>query len=451
MKLVEKHNEETQTLESELNALENYNSEELQTMVAALHIDKRCNICSIVNLCLKHDTDKLWLTDYSLLCYKCNSAPRTTISLLIIASEFLMITQNRFATIKFDNVFADKILTIFDFHSHFYINKCFSTNDEFSLIDESITLNHMNAVKSILLREEIIPNIKLKKSFFKPPSKKPTTTGTEVLEMQTVETHCRFIQLIFYMWSGTPVFCHVPMTNLAIHKTNRLRKIGNERTLDKNQGPILLSTVPISLIKNDTNTVCLACEMMCCSLQDYTLLKNMYDSIINYCKNNVKMIDRTNYMLSELLQRTQIAKKVKKCTDYSHYIKMSTSTDNIELDELSYLILKQIGPIGLYKHFFCDPQCIANFKTTKPDILFYTTAPNNLQDFKVTICHRNEYLNNINKSLWMAIQLFKGLQVSKPNFKNKTQIQEFLRFFIILLDANNFQVLDPSFTITNYV
>ncbi|APZ76263.1 DNA packaging protein [Murid herpesvirus 3] len=440
-------------LEAEIANLENgENIEDILKYTVALNIDQRCNICAIINICTRLDKDKEWLLDYCLLCYKCNVAPRSTLSTLIVATEFLQITKNKFKNIKFDKIFEDEIVTILDFQVHFFINKCFSSHSSDFIGNENTTLNHIEIIKSIILRNDIFPNIKIKKSLFK-ESKPKNTDNTDILNLQNIRMDTRFTDIIFYMWSGTNVFSHIPMTDLAIKKINTLGKIGSTTNIDATQGPIMLSAVPISITKNETTNVCLICELISASYQDYELIKSIHEKILNYCTNNIKLIDKTNYVIAEMLNESPIKKLIKPHMDYSSLIKYIPPSNKSEptVDILSYLILKQTGTIGLYKHLFCDPLCIANTKTINPTILYNTTENKCLKDFKLAICYKNEYMNTVSKTMWLSIQIFKALQVSKPTSKNKTQIQEFLKYFLSLLEENQFNIIDPFFTINHYV
>lgn len=455
-RIPEIHNSTTTELETELANLQDVpNLQELQNLTVPLNIDKRCNLCSIVNLCIRHDTEKIWLYDYSLLCYKANVAPRTPLSVLIITTEFINLIKKNFKKIIFDSIFFDEIVTIFDFHIHFFINRCFSNSHEDLMLNENITLNHMSVMKSMLMKESTLPNIKLKKYLFK-KSKINTNkkSGIEILEKQNIYTSTRFTYFIFYMWSGTNVFTHIPMTNLAIKKHQRLEKIYSHKSIEKTFGPILLSSIPVSITKNNTTTVCLLCELMASSKQDFDLLQYIYKRIVNYCQNNLKMIDRVQFTLAEILEKAQVSKYLKPCSDYSDIVSQpSFSFKNSEyiLDTHSYLILKQVGTTGLYKHLFCDPLCLANIKTINPNILFTTTESMILTDFKLTICYRNEYLTTVEKSTWLAIQIFKAFQLTKQTSKNKTLFNDFLKEFTQILITKEFNIVDPLFTIEYYV
>lgn len=444
------------TIEKELSQVQEADDlEEIRTLTVPLNIDKRCNVCSIINICIKHDADKTWILDYALLCYKCNAAPKTPLSLLIVTSEFLFLVKDKFRDINFDNIFVDNIVTVFDFQIHFFVNRCFSNADEDFLLNENITLNYMTVVKSILMRQDVVPHIRLKRALFKKLApKKSSSVATELLANQSIETNARFTSLLFYMWAGTNVLSKIPLINLTLIKHNYIKQIFSRKTIETSAGPILLAQIPLSVTKNDTTTVCLLCELMAASSQDFGLLQFIRDRIVTYCYNNVKLIDRTQFVLAEILEQSGLHAKIRKTTDYSTIVTTSkecyTHTE-YKLDVHSYLILRQVGATGLYKHFFCDPLCRANARTTQPKILFNTTDPHILADFKIAICYRNEYLSAVDKSVWLAIEIFKAFQTTRQSFKNKTQVNEFLKEFNLILDKNDFDLVDPLFTIDYYV
>ncbi|ANC96544.1 DNA packaging protein UL32 [macacine betaherpesvirus 9] len=442
------------TLDNEIAVLEEeLNIEEVKKITTPLNIDKRCNICSIINLCLRYESDKLWLYDYCLLCYKCNYAPKTPLSILIIATEFMQLIRKHFTSINFDGVFINNILSVFDFHVHFFINRCFATAEDL-LHNENITLNHMTIIKSLLLKNETIPNLKLKKLILKKGETRKKD-NSDLLEKLTIPLNTHFTDLIFYMWSGTNVFDRTSLTSLATKKRRFLKSICSTKDdFNSAAGPILLSHIPVSITKNTTTTVCLLCELMTSSKQNHDLVKFLYDSIVNYCQNNLKMIDRVQFVLADVLETSKIHSFIKTKSDRSKIAisnEHSFSNSEFVIDCQSYLILKQVGPIGLYKHFFCDPLCIANSKTINPNILFYTTENCILHDFKVTICYQNEYLTVIEKYVWLAIHYFKAFQIYKLNQKNKTLMTDFLKDFIQLLSEKKFEIVDPTFTINYYV
>nr|ARK00186.1 U36 [Human betaherpesvirus 6] len=440
-------------IENEISNLESSeNLEELKRLSVALNIDRRCNICSIVNLCLKQN--KSWIYDYSLLCYKCNYAPKTPLSLLIVSAEFIMLIRERFPNINFDGLFQNNIVSIFDFHVHFFIHRCFANTVNDHIQSENITLNHMAIIRSTLLKEDSIPHIKIKKFLTKKMNPKKTQ-NPELNKKLTVPMKTRFTTLLFYMWSGTNVFDRVPFTDLTIRKHRFIKNLySNKTNIELTAGPILLAQIPFSITKNKTTSVCLLCELMAASKQDYLFLKYLHQSIMDYCQNNLKMIDRVQFVIADIFEKTKIHMHVKNLSDYSKAIfdnEFSFSDDNFTLDTHVYLILRQTGTVGVYKHFFCDPLCLANCKTINPEVLFNTTDAGEIQDLKVTICYRNEYLSIVEKHVWLAIHLFKAFQIIKPNHKNKTQIAEFLKDFTNLLALHHFDIVDPIFTVNYYV
>ncbi|AGT99230.1 virion protein [Suid betaherpesvirus 2] len=446
--------EEAPSLEEEVNIAENnVNLEELKHISTVLNIDKRCNLCSIVNICSKRDTNKLWLQDYMLLCYKCNASPRTTISLLIISSEFIYITKKYFPDINLENLFSDKILTVFDFQVHFYINRCFSnTNSEDIILNETVTLNHLEIIRSLILNDETIPYSRSKKFIFKKQKQPAQSNLDDIIAMQNTPTNTDFTHLFFYMWAGTNIFSKIPLTNIAIRKYKEFEKIPTYRTaIDKSLGPFLLSPVPVSLAQNGTTTVCLLCEYMCTSEHNLLFVEHILEKIKTYCENNIKAIDRIQFVLANMLENTCLNRL--KQTDFSSVILKKTMYKNgpTDINVFRYLLLRQVGHVGIYKHFFCDPLCAANTRAILPRALFYTFRADALKDMKVTICHLNDFSTKVHKELWLSIQIYKAFQVVKKTFKVKTILHEFIKDFIPFMQFYNFVLVDPSFTIQQYV
>ncbi|AFK83883.1 B52 [miniopterid betaherpesvirus 1] len=451
-------------LETEINVREQerLNVEELQELCAPLEIDTRCNLCAIISICSKHDNDKRWLLDYSVLCYKCNFAPRTPLSVLIVATEFAHLLKIYFKNINFDDIFKKKIITIFDFHMHFFINRCFSEQSGDHITNENITLNHISVVRSLLLREDSVPYTRYKRLTAKraegPANKRkadPDKTAISLLEQHGHISDDRFTNLLFYIWSGTNVFFNTTLTDIAILKYRRLSALNQRATeIERSVGPIYLSFTPIFTIKNLTTPVCLLCELMACSYKDNVLLAELRDKVIKYCHNNVKIIDRIQLTLAELLsQRNVPAAMRNRNRDVSRYVLQNAPSDAPRgtIDDHTYIILKQVGVTGIYKHFFCDPQCAANIRCTRPEILFRKINSEYTYEVKLSICCENNYISQIDRKVWLYAQLFKAFQITKRNFKAKTQLADFLKDFNQLLQSHDIHLVDPAFIVDKYV
>lgn len=446
-------------LNAELAEANQVNLEELKELCTPLEIDSRCNVCAIVCMCLNRDVDRKWLLNYSLLCYKCGAAPRTPLSSLIVASEFLYLLETHFRDIDFGNVLRDHILTIFDFQVHFFINRCFASQEDCPVSNDNITLNHIAVVKSLLMREDTVPYNKQKRPSLQRRAKKPRPPiATEPAVLQYGKPSERnFTGLFFYMWAGTNVFHGLVLTDMAIKKHYRLsavaRKAGN---LERFAGPVYLAQTPVFTLKNGTTPVCLLCELMACGRSYNVLLAKLRDDIVNYCHNNLKLVDRIQLTLAELLRRHRAPTDLQRRNrDVSNQVTAAiaaeTGKNDTELDTATFLILRQVGVTGLYKHFFCDPQCAANIKCTRPDILFREFEPGICREVKLAICYDNNYISPVDKTVWLYAQIFKAFQVSKREFKTKTQLADFIREFKQLLDTHEFKLIDPAFVVDKYV
>nr|WRQ19890.1 MAG: protein m52 [Herpesviridae sp.] len=459
-------------IETELSDEISLESTELKELCLPLEIDRRCNLCAIVAICSKRDSRQRWLLDYSLLCYKCTAAPRTSMSTLIVATEFLHLLQLHFRDINFEHIFRDKIISIFDFHTHFFINKCYTARDDDPIHCENVTLGHMSVVRSILMRDEVVPYTKQKRNTYKLPKKKFQTDGDDTDIYNFIKQHGmivkdRFVDTLFYIWSGTNVFFNTTLTDIAIKKQKRLKEYRSRTTeIEPCIGPIYLSHTPIFNIKNHTTTVCLLCELMACSFYDNHVLQELHRKILNYCHNNLKIIDRIQLALADLMSfstnSSVIPARIRTNQDISEYLSESSepwfsaapgTSDNssLELDAPLYFILKQVGVTGIYKHFFCDPICAANIRSTKPDILFSRTPAEYLGELKLMICCANNYVTHVTRDFWLYAQIFKAFQNIKRNYKAKTQLSDFLRDFKQVLENHNFQLIDPDFIIDKYV
>ncbi|AEV80913.1 DNA packaging protein UL32 [Saimiriine betaherpesvirus 4] len=446
-------------LDAELAQFELVDAERLKKLCTPLDIDTRCNLCAIISICLKRDHDQTWLLNYSLLCFKCNYAPRTSLSVMIVMSEFLQLLNHHFPDIQFGQLFRQNVLTVFDFHLHFFINRCFEKQNGDAMENENVTLSHLAVVKSLVLGEETVPYSKQRrfshhkqKIVIKIPEEAKETLDT-FLQHSTPGPD-RFTHLLCYMWAGTQVMPNTPLSSLTEAKHQQLDSLNDadEPEYEKTTGPIYLSPIPVLQWKNQTNTVCLLCELMSCSHYDNVLLKSLHHRITSYCQNNVKMMDRTQLVLAEVLRECAFAPP-ESHEDLSQHAMQSDSAPSLELtpDLLFCTILKQAGVTGIYKHFFCDPQCAGNMRIVNENVLFARIHPNHFQEVKLSICHDNNYISRLPRRVWLYIHIFKAFQIVKRNFKAKTQLSDFLREFTQILEACEIKLVDPSFVVDKYV
>lgn len=479
------------------------NVEELRSLCTPLEIDNRCNVCAIISICLKQaDGARDWLLDYTTLCYKCSHAPRTPMSTLIVTSEFIHILKTHFRSIDFSDVFRNKILTPFDFHMHFFINRCFSQQDGNPIANENTTLNHTMVVRSLLMGEDAVPYTKHRRfTLAKKPPKKPSAAGpaataaaaadgtggepssardgsssspppSSPLQANGFVCAADLTDLLFYVWSGTNIFFSTTLTDLAIVKHRRFGTVDEARAtvIERCTGPIYLSPTPVFTIKNHTTTVCLLCELMACSYRANLLLRNIYAKIMGFCENNVKIFDRIQLVLAETLRDQDIPPGIQnKNRDVSRHVcpipRTARGADNaawtggddggsggaVKLDVPTYVILRQVGVTGIYKHFFCDPQCAANIRSTRPEILFARLPPHKARETKLSICYENNYINHVDRRFWLYAQTFKAFQLTKRNHKAKTQLADFLKDFAQVLESNNIELVEPAFIVDKYV
>uniref|UniRef100_A0AAU7E1L3 DNA packaging protein UL32 n=1 Tax=Cardioderma bat herpesvirus TaxID=3141914 RepID=A0AAU7E1L3_9VIRU len=443
-------------LEDEL-SLRQSELEDLQDLCTPLQIDNRCNLCAIVSICLEQDEKKRWLLDYGLLCYKCSSAPRTAMSTLIAGCEFLYLLKRHFPGIDFSNALKERIITVFDFHTHFFINRCFAGQEGDPITNENITLNHIAVTRCLIMREENIPYNKNKRAAVQRVRGRKDARGHEgtdsLLTHSSPSSDC-FTPLLFYMWAGTNVMFNTTVTDLAIKKHRQMSLVEDRACeVDRCVGPIYLSPTPVFAMKNQTTTVCLLCELMACSYKDNLLLRDIRHKVVTYCQNNLKLVDRIQLTLAELLRSCDVPSDTRtRGRDVSTHVSSApTQSCSQTLDKLSYLVIKQAGVTGIYKHFFCDPQCAANIKCTRPEVLFGVVHADRLREVKLAICCDNTYPNLVHRQVWLYAQIFKAFQIAKRNFRAKTQLADFLKDFRQLLDAHEFELVDPSFVVDKYV
>ncbi|AEV80758.1 DNA packaging protein UL32 [Aotine betaherpesvirus 1] len=446
-------------LDAELARVEAVDTERLKKLCTPLEIDTRCNLCAIISICLKRDHDQAWLLNYSLLCFKCNYAPRTAISTLIVMSEFLQLLNGHFPDIQFGQLFRQNVLTVFDFHLHFFINRCFEKQDGDAMENENVTMSHLAVVKSLVLADDAVPYTKQRrfshhkqKIVVKIPEEAKETVGA-FLQHSTPGPD-RFAHLLYYMWAGTQVMPGVPLLEMTQTKHQNLDSLSDpeDPEYEKASGPMYLSPVPVFQWKNQTCTVCLLCELMGCSYYDNVLLKTLHHRITSYCQNNVKMVDRIQLVLAELLREGTFAAPAGH-EDLSRLVATCEAPQAAEAtpDLVFCTILRQVGVIGIYKHFFCDPQCAGNIRIVNESVLFARIHPNHFPEVKLAICHDNNYISKVPRRVWLYIYYFKAFQIVKRSYKAKTQLSDFLREFTHILEACEIKLVDPSFVVDKYV
>ncbi|AEV80599.1 DNA packaging protein UL32 [Cercopithecine betaherpesvirus 5] len=449
-------------LDMELANFEFSDTERLKKLCTPLDIDTRCNICAIISICLKQDSDQAWLLDYSLLCFKCNSAPRTALSLLVTMSELTHLLRQHFPDLHVDQLFRQHVLTVFDFHLHFFINRCFEKQLGDAVENENITLSHLAVVKAMVMGDETVPYTKHRR-FSHHKQKivvKIPEAPKQLLQMFTEHSTPspeRFTYLLFYMWSGTGVMASTPLSELVQSKQHLLNSVADadDPEVNKEVGPVYLSPVPVFQVKNQTSTVCLLCELMACSHYDNLVLRELYRRITSYCENNVKMVDRIQLALADMLRECAMPLSPQ-YEDMSRYARLPPPADYlsspaIRPDPVFCLVLRQAGVTGIYKHFFCDPQCAGNIRITREEVLFGRIHLEHLAEVKVAICHDNYYISQLPRRAWLYISIFKAFQITKRSYKSKTQLSDFMREFTQLLEACEIRLVDPSFIVDKYV
>uniref|UniRef100_A0AAU7E070 DNA packaging protein UL32 n=1 Tax=Hipposideros bat herpesvirus TaxID=3141919 RepID=A0AAU7E070_9VIRU len=447
-------------LEAEIDASQQYELQDLKELCTPLEIDNRCNLCAISSICLRRDVNKKWLLDYSLLCFKCNSAPRTPMSTLIVAVEFLQLMKLHFPDIHMRNIFSDKILTVFDFHMHFFINRCFAKQSDNPITSENITLQHVAVVRSIIMGTDCVPyNKKYRMSLKKHAHPTSANVDDSPFSKHGSISKQRFDDLMFYIWSGTNVFCGTVLSDLAIEKNNAMSSVARRyHDIERCMGPVYLAPTPAFAMKNQTTTICLICELMACSYENNVVLNNVKQQILGYCHNNLKLIDRIQLTLADVMGRfTPPSDTRSKSSDLSSHVSREAldrcghAPEKATMNNPIYFVFRQVGVTGLYKHFFCDPQCAANMRCTDPKVLFRVPDQRHVREIKLHICCDNNYISPVDRDMWLYIQLFKAFQLTKRNYRAKTQLSDFIREFKHLLEARNIDVIDPSFVVDKYV
>lgn len=376
-----------------------------------LRIDRNCALCDLVNECIQIPAHINWLLNYCLLCYKSCYAPRTALTTLLLGTEFITLASHHLNKNLIPYI-EEQIITPMDIQVHFFINRCFSSKSADMVQNENITILHFELLKDILTESATIP---FKKNFVCSSEIKKNA----LYEMQNEKTTDSFIDIVAYIWGNTIFF---PLSsNTTFKSIFKMSRPETERLT--HLGPIFLSPHPIVAQKNNTSTICLMCELCACSYEACRIVEDIKKKVEEYCENNLKIIDKISYVTKEILQ----------------------SLKNQKIAE----ILKFVGPVGMYKHYYCDIMCSLNFNTVNADILFGILK--NESEAKLEICHSNEFFSKYSKSVWLFAQLYKAFQTAPNSFRRKTQVNDFVREAKALLKKLNISLVDLHYTLENYV
>nr|QOE74818.1 DNA packaging protein [Elephant endotheliotropic herpesvirus 1A]QOE74934.1 DNA packaging protein [Elephant endotheliotropic herpesvirus 1A]WES72395.1 DNA packaging protein [Elephantid betaherpesvirus 1]WNZ34531.1 DNA packaging protein [Elephant endotheliotropic herpesvirus 1A] len=387
-------------------------------------IDRPCPICTLVHKCVSMSDHVDWLLDYCLLCYKSCYAPRTALSNVVLGVEFFRLVETRLGSVTTD-LFQSEQVTTLDIYIHFHVNRCFAQLNNVCA-NENTTIAHLQVLRCVLTESKDVPFKKNSISLSKQDPKCNKQYNTKI------NKEVNFLPLVLYMWGQTSIlqiFDDCPPEYVEVMEAKEQLLWSNEED-QKNRvvGPILLAPHPTLAHKNNTTSICLICELLAVSHDTCVFLTELKSKIDNYCQNNLKLVDKIFFVLDEL----------------------ERNEDDTVIDPCIMMILKHVGAIGLYKHFYCDVMCACNINTVNPDVLFGCPI-GDPYEMKLEICHANEYLTLYNKETWLVVQLYKAFQTAEDTYKRKTQIRDFIRETRNILSVITCNLIDISFTLDQYV
>ncbi|QOE74425.1 DNA packaging protein [Elephant endotheliotropic herpesvirus 3A] len=449
-------------------------------------IDRPCPICTLVHRCVSAPDHVEWLLDYCTLCYKSCYAPRSGLSNLILGVDLFRLIESRLGPVT-EDLFTSGQVTPLDVYIHFHVNRCFARLHN-ACANENTTIAHLQVLRCILTEAKDVP---FRKNSIHFPSKHEPKRNKQ--HPMTVDRESTFLPVLIYMWGQTSVlqlfddipaeYCRIisdrdrilwsspssspPLpspghtsddassSSYASYPSSQeedeedrallLREAAvygatgsGDTSKNRAVGPILLAPHPTLAHKNNTTSVCLLCELSATSYDNCRLLDELKNMVDTYCENNLKLVDKILFVLDDL-ERQQQQRSPSDGGDTSPRI-----------DPCVMALLKHVGPIGLYKHFYCDLMCACNTRTVNPDILFGVPS-GDLYETKLEICHANEYFTLYNKEHWLVVQYYKAFQTAEDTFKRKTQIRDFIRETKAVLAQISIDLIDVSFTIDQYV
>lgn len=381
--------------------------------IKPLTIDRSCPLCAIVNECIRADNHIDWLLDYSLLCFKSCHAPRTAITTVILGTEFLSLASE-FLKKSMIPLLSDGTVSPLDIQVHFYINRCFSKLSGDALENENTTIWHFEVLRNMILERNEVPYKKNMVSlvFTRQDCPEP---GFQIRE------HTSFLEVFFYMWLYTPVY---DCQGIDIPEDVWAKKqiFLSDKTVASELGPVLLAPHPVMSQKNQTLSICVLCELSVSCIRAAEFISVIKQKIDDYCQNNLKIIDKIRYIIDDAIT--------------------ASSEDTWKR------ILRQVDILIWYKHLYCDILCILNQNTLNTKVVFGVPRVN---DVKIEICHKNEYLTPYNKNTWLLAQLYKAFQVAPASFKRKTQLNDFVREAKTILRKLDINLVDLHHTIEQYV
>ncbi|UEH20503.1 DNA packaging protein [Elephant endotheliotropic herpesvirus 2] len=386
-------------------------------------IDRPCPICTLVHKCVSTSDHIEWLLNYCLLCYKSCYAPRTALANLVLGVEFFHLVETRLGPVTADMFQSDQV-TALDIYIHFHVNRCFAQLNDVCA-NENITIAHLQVLRCVLAEAKDVPFKKNSISFTKHEAKCNKQYNTRV------NKDVNFLPLVLYMWGQTSILqavddCPSEYVNIMQAKEQLLWSNEDDQK-NRTVGPVLLAPHPVLAHKNNTTSICILCELLATSHDICTFLTELKNRIDTYCQNNLKLVDKIFFVLEDLERNNEV-----------------------QIDPCIMMILKHVGPIGLYKHFYCDIMCACNINTINPDILFGIPS-GDPYEMKLDICHANEYFTLYNKELWLIVQFYKAFQTAEETYKRKTQIRDFIRETKNTLSVITSNLIDVAFTLDQYV
>ncbi|CAA45691.1 unnamed protein product [Saimiriine gammaherpesvirus 2] len=379
---------------------------------AALTSTSTCKICqTLYSLISKNTPAVSFYEDYSLLCLTCLYAPITWTSTLMTAADFIEIIKTHFPTSDTSNFYAPQSLLAIDIQLHFYIHRCFkvlSSND-------ILSTSSLQFLKTTFLQGKLTGSIPGQFCFKTAWIKNDTCCNntSHDLPSNLSSVFCKadlqlkpnLLPIILDIWSASDLF----KNNVS---NSEQPFFTYPEDIDICQGPCLLSPSLGLTQKNNTTSICPLCECIASHPNAIDTLQTLKYTIINCIENNVKLLDRISFILS-----------------------------NDELDFIQDPILKTViqncSIQEIHKHFFCDPQCALNIKKTSTNILFKIPDPNLLK----VLCARLATGEHLSKNYYLDCEyletlalIFKCSQTCKVG---KTTFLEIIRELDLLSKKHN--------------
>lgn len=453
-------------------------SEILSHTYSSLSSTSTCKVCDLLDTLITSKSPSVeFYEDYAFLCFHVNNAPRTWISSIMAATDFIEILRRHFGDSSnyLDLSFHPHSLLGIDIQLHFFINQCFNAVNSTELIYKSnIGYFKIEFLRAILTGQgpstfcfktmwpKDMQTWQVNNRDTKPYKHSPKSTsccnlvsrntGTvknsldmtdkfqDSLHYSTEDKLKHSLLPFFYnVWKDSDLFKTVqntsnePQIDYFVQNNSQdsltfftqcIPSFQYPENSDHEQGPCLLAPMLGLKKKNLTSSICILCECVAAHQEAREALEKFKNEVLNSFGNNIKLLDRIYFSLK-----------------HKNY--------NLEVqDPILQEMFKICKAQEFYKHMFADPLCALNSLICNPRVLFFHPNVNTLKIFKAAIATGVNLNPPICDALVTLTYIFKSIQVAKLG---KTTIIDIVKELDLLLKLHNIDIVQSFQTSQLYI